>query len=284
MDLEKEMVLLFCSNLMTSTRISESIKRLGYELLLFERAEEVENDYSGPANFKYSKNIRGAEAILLERISEIKPALVIFDMENDFIPWERWLLLIKSSPATMRYPVLCFGPHIETVLLKKASDYGADTVLPRSKFVKNPSPWINRSIDERQYHGNRFDCGSPLSGEAVRGLHLFNGGDYFDAHEHLEKAWYADKTSARQLYRALLQVSVAYYQILELNYYGAVKILLRLRQWIDPLPDTCRGVDVRGVRDDVKKVYDELVRLGSERIEDFDQDLFNQIRFERLQS
>ena len=54
----------------------------------------------------------------------------------------------------------------------------------------------------------------------------------------LKEAWRQDTGAARDFYRGILQVGIAYYQIERGNYRGAVKMLLRVRQWLDPLPDS----------------------------------------------
>jgi hypothetical protein len=107
-----------------------------------------------------------------------------------------------------------------------------------------------------------------LSNLALKGLEVCQG-EYFDALEFLEEAWKDDETH-RELYRAILQVAVAYLQIERGNYNGAVKMFLRLRQWIDPLPDRCQGVDVAGLRADAYAVQQRLVSQGRERIDGFD--------------
>jgi predicted metal-dependent hydrolase len=108
-------------------------------------------------------------------------------------------------------------------------------------------------------------------------LQQFNRGEYFAAHETLEEAWNDDDTPGRELYRAVLQVAVAYLQIERKNYRGAIKMFLRLRQWIDPLPDICRGVDVAQLRRDAEEIYAELIQLGPERIDEFDTQLIHQV-------
>ena len=86
-----------------------------------------------------------------------------------------------------------------------------------------------------------------------------------------------DSGPGRDLYRGILQVGIAYYQIEQGNYRGAVKMLLRVRQWLDPLPAVCRGVDVAGLRADVERVYQALTALGPERIASFDRALLGVI-------
>jgi hypothetical protein len=60
----------------------------------------------------------------------------------------------------------------------------------------------------------------------------------------------------------LIQVAVAYLQVQRGNLRGAQKILLRLRQWLDPLPSPCRGVDVAALRAQMEAFR---AALGSEQ-------------------
>ena len=89
---------------------------------------------------------------------------------------------------------------------------------------------------------------------AIKGLEAFNNGDYFLAHEFLEEAWKNDRTDGRNLYQGILQIAVAYYHIMNLNYRGAMKMFQRSRKWLDPLPDICRGIDVAKLRSDASNM------------------------------
>ena len=65
-------------------------------------------------------------------------------------------------------------------------------------------------------------------------------------------------------------IAVAYLQITRGNYNGAIKMFLRSRQWLDPLPGAMRGVDVAALRQDAARVRAALEALGAERIGEFD--------------
>jgi len=110
-------------------------------------------------------------------------------------------------------------------------------------------------------------------------LQEFNHGKYFEAHEFLEDAWNEDSSPGRELYRAILQVAVAYLQIERRNYNGAIKMFLRVRQWIDPLPGQCRGVDIDQLRSDAERVRQALLALGPERIGEFNHNLFHPVQY-----
>jgi predicted metal-dependent hydrolase len=114
---------------------------------------------------------------------------------------------------------------------------------------------------------------------ARSGIEKFNHGEYYACHDDLEEAWRQDDSAARDLYRGILQIGIAYYQIQKGNYRGAVKMLLRVRQWLDPLHDTCRSVDVVQLRDDASAVHEALLSLGPDHIGDFDRNIFKPILF-----
>ena len=104
----------------------------------------------------------------------------------------------------------------------------------------------------------------------MEGLRLFNKGKYFEAHEALEIAWLEEKGKVRDLYRGILQIGVAYLHITRGNFKGAVKVHGRSRKWLKNFPDVCRGILVEELRVDSEEVIDELLRLGNERIGEFD--------------
>lgn len=110
----------------------------------------------------------------------------------------------------------------------------------------------------------RSGCAKTLPALVVRGLELFNAGDYFEAHELLELAWRAEREPVRELYRGILQVGVAYHHILNGNYRGAVKTFARARRWLAPFPPRCQGIDVEDVRQSAARAEQELLRLGAD--------------------
>ena len=123
-------------------------------------------------------------------------------------------------------------------------------------------------------------CQAPLPELARQGLQLYNQGEYFEAHEVLEAAWRQDQTPGRELYQGILQVGIAYLQIERGNYRGALKMFLRARRWLDPLPDQCRGVQVAQLRQDAQRAQAALKALGRERMAEFDRAFFRPVIFQ----
>lgn len=225
--------------------------------------------------------LAGEAGELIEKITGWGAALLIFDLENQHIPWRNWLATLKSVPATRRIPTVCFGPHVRADLMDEARQRGAETVLARSAFLKDLPSLLTKTarvLDEQVYAAT---CQESLSPAAVHGLALFNAGKYFEAHEELEIAWNEETSIGRELYRAILQVAVAYLQIERGNFNGAQKMFLRMRQWINPLPDICRGVEVGTLRADAGEIQQEMLRLGPERIAEFDRRKFKPVIYHK---
>jgi uncharacterized protein len=112
-----------------------------------------------------------------------------------------------------------------------------------------------------------------LPHDTIRGIALFDTGDYFEAHEALESAWRAEPGPIRNLYRGILQVAVGYLHILRGNYTGARKMIQRSRRWLEPFPDEIAGIDLHQFRADYERVDAILARLGPERIDAFDRSI-----------
>jgi predicted metal-dependent hydrolase len=127
-------------------------------------------------------------------------------------------------------------------------------------------------------------CNAPLHPQALEGLHLFNAGKYFEAHEALEDAWNAEKGPVRELYRGILQIAVVYLHVTRRNYNGAIKVYGRSQRWIKDWPDTCRGIYVGELRRNAEMVITEVQRLGMERISRFDLSLLKPVRWDERQT
>jgi uncharacterized protein len=122
-------------------------------------------------------------------------------------------------------------------------------------------------------------CSGQLHPEAVHGLHLFNAGEYFEAHEALETAWRDEPGFIRDLYRGILQVGVGYSHIQRGNYRGARKMFQRCHQCLSPFPAECRGINLDRLRKDYRAVEQLLIRLGPGGITQIDQSNFKPISF-----
>jgi len=276
------MILAFVKDLNFSIRIGSAAEKQGFEVKLIESAIEISAKEDKNGGRTLAEPLQGRDGVLLEKITQWRPALIIFDLGNDSVPWLEWIMLLTSAPATRGIPVLCYGPHVDIEYLNAAKEAGATKVVPRSNFVKNLPDLLLKQAKIIDLDELRGTCEEPLSHYGLKGLEKFNRGKYFEAHDLLEIAWMEDQSPGRDLYRAILQVSVAYYQILRGNYNGAGKMFLRMRKWLDPLPEICRGINIEKLRQEARAVHQEMLNLGAERISEIDLSMMKPVEYKKL--
>jgi predicted metal-dependent hydrolase len=276
------LLLALVTDLFFWVRIEAAGQALGYEVRQVRAGSEIEPlaEAAGqPAPRRYrTETLDGPGAGFVARLVEWQPALVLVELASQQLPWPDWVAAAKAASATRRIPVVGFGPHVDSALRGRALDAGCDAVVPNGQMAAGLPALIERYARPTP-NPERLaaDCQAPLSALALDGLALFNAGEYFEAHEALEHAWNAEPGPTRELYRGILQVAVAFLQIERRNYRGAVKMMMRLRQWLDPLPDECQGVDVAQLRADAQAAREHLEALGEGQIALFDRRLLRPV-------
>jgi hypothetical protein len=271
-------VVLLVSDLMSGTRIESVLDSLNLRARHLKAENYINHDDESSLERKLGEPVSGPGGRFVGQITSWHASLIIIDLGDSAVPWRKWLGILKSSPATRRIPIIAFGPHIDVESLKRAEALNADVVVPRSRFFKQMRALISNAVllhDKEQY---LQACQEALSESALTGLQEFNRGHYFEAHEYLEDAWNEDDSVGRNLYRAVLQIAVAYLQIERSNYAGAVKMILRSRQWFAPLPDICRGINVAQLQNDAENVYNLLISTVPDEIADFDMTLLKPVQ------
>lgn len=276
---EKPIIVGFVSDLLFTTRIENVAHHLGFRLAWIASALELGSSEGAPVRESPGESLRGQSGRLFGKLTRWQPALLLFDLANRDVPWRKWIAALKSSPATRRMPIMCYGPHVEVDKFNEAKSVGADVVLARSRFTADMPRLIQQYARLPDYAALETACGEPLSELARKGITLHNQGQYFEAHEAFEEAWIEDVGPGRDLYRGMVQFSVAYLQFERKNYRGAIKMCLRVRQWLTPLPAICRGVDVAWLRQSVGEIHQALEMLGPERLDELDGRLLRPIRY-----
>ena len=265
-------LLALISDVFFSVQVQAAAGRLGWDFVNIERVDQVapQPPLAGQESSPTSAQNSPVGHNFIALVVEMAPVLIVVELASPTLPWEQWIIAAKTSPATRRVPVLGFGPHVDAALRQRATAAGCDAVVTQGQFTA-------RLIDLLQAHARLPDVAAlraaadgDLSELAWHGIELFNRGEYFEAHEELEHAWNAETSPARDLYQGLLQVAVAYLHITRRNYNGAIKMFLRARQWLDPLPDVSRGVDVAGLRQDAAAARAALEALGADKMAEFD--------------
>lgn len=203
----------------------------------------------------------------LVQIAELQPALIITD--SAAIP--RWVADVRADPSTRRIPVLAVGALTDTA---HARNMGITDMLSADELQAVLPDALTARVRLFRHAAQLADqCEQAPSALVLKGLHEFNTHEFYECHETLEAAWKAENGPVRDLYRVILQVGLAYYQIERGNYHGASKMFLRTLQWFGTLPDQCQGIDVAQLRADASAARAHLESLGAEHIATFDRAL-----------
>jgi predicted metal-dependent hydrolase len=211
------------------------------------------------------------------RLTDARAALILVSAEQN---WKFWTATPKSSPATRRIPIVLASDDAET--RAEALLSGADVALSTTELLDQIETLVKdyaRVLDLETIEQLDCECDETLPPMAQQGVEKFNAGEYYKQHDLFEALWVKTEGPVRDLYRAILQVGIAYYQIERGNPRGALKMLLRSVQWLSILPDVCQGVDVGQLREDSYRVRAELERLGEAHFAEFDPRLVKPVRW-----
>jgi predicted metal-dependent hydrolase len=204
--------------------------------------------------------LEGSDGQFIRSIIDDRPDLLLMEIEAEHDATLHLIHVLKTSAATRRIPIVAVGRSEEELL--QARQAGADQALLNNKWPAKLGSLILHLKDKIDVEGMEQACQGSLHASAAKGIKAVNAGQYYQAHELLEEAWMAVDETEGILYRVLLQVAVTYLQIQRHNLRGALKMLLRMRQWLDPLPETCRGVDVKELRGMMASLREALERLS----------------------
>jgi len=241
----RRLILLISQDVFWQPRLQDAAAALDFKLVGLEGMEAAVSARS-PADDErmLTEPLSGPDAWLVRQVAEVQPSLILLDLGDPALPAMRWLQRLKTSAATRRLPVVAFGPHVEKERLAQARQLGADSVVARSRLQAGLAEILQTQALPDLTAALEAGCNRPLSERAAEGLALMTRGEYFEAHEVLEQAWLESDAGQRSLHRALVQTCVIYLHLERGNRPGAAKLLLRIHQWLDPLPDRCCGLDV----------------------------------------
>jgi predicted metal-dependent hydrolase len=214
---------------------------------------------------------------LVARLTDDGAVLVLVDGGHP--EWGRFAAAVKTSPATRRLAVMVVA--VDAAVRAAAAGQGADLAITPDALIADFEELVARYArvpNEAETAQLASDCAGDLPPLALAGVEKFNNREFYPQHDLFEEQWMATAGPVRNLYRAILQVGVAYYQIERGNLRGAQKMLLRAVPWLEMLPDVCQGVDVAGLRRDAYHVRAVLADTAPEEIGAFDMTLLKPIR------
>ena len=201
-----------------------------------------------------------------------QPALIVMQEMPQALAW---VSRTRTNNATRRMPLLFICQAYPPTPLE-----GATATLSLAEFLSDPTRlmMLHANIPSPAFVEQlACDCSEPLPLLAQQGIHQFNQRHFYQQHDLLEALWMETPTPVRDLYRAILQVGIAYYQIERGNANGALKMLWRSKQWLAILPNVCQGVDVEQLRQDAQAVEQALLALPPHELSLFDHRLLRPI-------
>lgn len=203
------------------------------------------------------------------RLAGEQAALIVVDGEQ--AEWRWWVAAPKTSPATRRIPVVLVAD--DPAQAEAAWLAGADFVIAPGELEARLPDVLKRHArvqSEGETRQIEAGCGEPLPPQAREAIELFNQGAYYRQHDLFEALWMAEEGPIRNLYQAILQVGIAYFQVERGNLRGAYKMALRSLQWLNALPDVCQGVDVGDLRENTLRLLEWLESVDPDSRERFD--------------
>jgi predicted metal-dependent hydrolase len=98
-------------------------------------------------------------------------------------------------------------------------------------------------------------------GPLAEGLHLYNSGEYFKAHEEWESVWLSAPEPERTFLQALIQITAAFEHLKRNdNQLGASRLLGHALRRLAPYPAKFGDIDVDLLRTDIR---DRLALLAA---------------------
>lgn len=119
---------------------------------------------------------------------------------------------------------------------------------------------------------------SKIDWEALnKGIELFNRGKFWESHEAWEDIWKRHTENSRIFFQGLIQAAAGLHQ-LERNIYHGVDKHFRNALWkLKPFRPSFLGIDVRHLVELLEVSHAELVRLGKNRLHNYDRNLIPKI-------
>ncbi len=113
----------------------------------------------------------------------------------------------------------------------------------------------------------------------VAGIEQYNAGYFFEAHETLEDLWLPSPWPIRPFLQGIIQLSAGFVHLMRHEYPGTVRLIGRAIEKLEAAPDEYLGVNNAQLVAGARRARDELVKLGPDRFEEWDQRRIPKIAF-----
>jgi sugar phosphate isomerase/epimerase/predicted metal-dependent hydrolase len=185
------------------------------------------------------------------------------------LPWSALVRAVAGSGY--RGPIMIEGP------LGTGND-GMERVrkiiepLIRSVFPFSPDGVPSSEEDQAT------TLASPPAG-ILKGIALFNQGEFHAQHEEIEAEWHAERGPIRRLYQGILQIGVGFHHALNGNQRGAVALLRDGIEKTSGFLPQALGIDTARLVRESQACLEHIERLGPDDIDQFDPDTIPTIVF-----
>jgi hypothetical protein len=95
-----------------------------------------------------------------------------------------------------------------------------------------------------------------LPAQYLRGIELFNAGQFFESHEVWEEVWLKAEGAERELLHALIQSAAALHHFQRGNLKGASSVYRRARGKLETLPRIILRLDTQAFAEQIERFFD----------------------------
>ena len=113
----------------------------------------------------------------------------------------------------------------------------------------------------------------------VRGIDLFNAGEYEEAHEEFEMLWLSTQGPDSDFYKGLVQAAIALHHFQRGNLDGAAQLYTSHRRYLAAYLPVHRRLDVKALLEEMTSVLRPVVRRESGVESRFDAEKRPRLRF-----
>jgi len=111
-----------------------------------------------------------------------------------------------------------------------------------------------------------------------KGLEAFNNHSFYDAHEYWEDLWSDYKIKDLKFIQGLIQLSVGYFHITNLNIKGSRNLLSKCKNKLDLYRPTFMGMNLDHIIESIDNSLDNLNEI--ENTSDFNWELVPELRID----
>lgn len=129
---------------------------------------------------------------------------------------------------------------------------------PKPAFDRNMPLLTEEEVEERRHI-------------LLAGIQQYNDGYFFEAHETLEELWLPSPWPVRLFLQGIIQLSAGFVHLMRHEYEGTVRLLGHAIKKLSDFPPDYMGVDAARLVSEATRAQEELMALGPDRLDEWDQ-------------